>query len=131
MIVLDTHIWVDWIIGGAAALPNAIVNAMQAENCLAVSAISCFEVSLLVKRGKLELPLPTTEWLVEATVKSNIVSLPITCEIAQLSVLLTDIHRDPADRIIIATAISHNAKLASIDSVFPSYVELQNRLVGK
>jgi PIN domain nuclease of toxin-antitoxin system len=131
MIVLDTHIWVDWIIGGATALPKTIVHAMQSEGHLAVSAISCFEVSLLVKRGKLELPLPVTEWLIEATVKSNIESLPITCEIAHQSVSLADIHRDPADRIIIATAIAHNAKLASIDSVFPNYLELEYRLVGK
>ena len=131
MIVLDTHIWVDWIIGGATALPKAIFHAMQSESHLAVSAISCFEVSLLVKRGKPELPLPIAEWLVEATVKSNIESLPITCEIVHQSVSLADIHRDPADRIIIATAIAHNAKLASIDSVFPNYLELQYRLVGK
>ena len=81
MIVLDTHIWVDWVIGGDAALPRSVVNAMQAESCWAVSAISCFEVSLLVKRGKLELPLSITEWLIEATVQSNIESLPVTCEI--------------------------------------------------
>ncbi len=131
MIVLDTHIWVDWVIGGDAALPRSVVNAMQAESRWTVSAISCFEVSLLVKRGKLELPLPITEWIFEATVNSNIESLPTTCEIAQLSVTLADIHRDPADRIIIATTITHNAKLASIDSIFPSYPELHNRLVGK
>lgn len=131
MIVLDTHIWVNWIIGGNAVLPLSLVNAMQAENRLAVSAMSCFEVSLLVKKGKLELPFNVTEWIFEATVNSNIESLPITCEIAQLSASLADIHRDPADRIIIATAIAHDAKLASIDSVFPSYPELSNRLLGK
>lgn len=37
---------------------------------------------------------------------------------------------DPADRIIIATALVHNAKLASIDSIFPGYTELQDRLIG-
>jgi len=131
MIVLDTHIWVTWIIEGTTALPAPVVKTMSDEARLAVSAISCFEVSLLVKRGKLELPLPIGEWLVEATVNSGVESLPITCEIANLSVLLADIHRDSADRIIIATAIVHNAKLASIDSIFPGYAELQNQLVGK
>jgi len=131
MIVLDTHIWVDWIISGAEALPDPIVKAIKTENRLAISAISCFEVSLLVKKGKLELPFNVNEWIFEATLKSNIVSLPITCEIAQLSVSLTDIHRDPADRIIIATAIAYQAKLASIDSIFPNYSELQDRLLGK
>lgn len=131
MIVLDTHIWVNWILGGNAALTPVVVDAMQKESCLAVSAISCFEVSLLVSRGKLELPLPVNEWLTEALAKSGVESLSVTCEIAHRAVALPEIHRDPADRIIIATAIVHDAKLASVDSVFPNYQELQNRLVGK
>lgn len=131
MIILDTHIWVSWILGGDAALTPAVVDAMQKESCLAVSAISCFEVSLLVSRGKLELPLPVNEWLTEALAKSGVESIPVTCEIAYRAVMLPEIHRDPADRIIIATTLVHDTKLASVDSVFPNYQELQNRLVGK
>lgn len=131
MIVLDTHIWVNWILGGDAALTPAVVDAMQKEGRLTVSSISCFEVTLLVRRGKLELPLPVNEWLTEALANSGVESLPVTCEIANRAVMLPEIHRDPADRIIIATALVHDAKLASMDSVFPNYQELQNRLVGK
>jgi PIN domain nuclease of toxin-antitoxin system len=131
MIVLDTHIWVNWILGGDAALTPAVVDAMQKEGRLTVSSISCFEVTLLVRRGKLELPLPVNEWLTEALANSGVDSLPVTCEIANRAVMLPEIHRDPADRIIIATALVHDAKLASMDSVFPNYQELQNRLVGK
>ena len=85
----------------------------------------------MVKRGKLELPLPVEEWLTEALANSGVESLPVTCEIARRAAALPEIHRDPADRIIIATAIIHDAKLASVDSVFPNYQELQGRLVGK
>lgn len=131
MIVLDTHIWVNWILGGDTALSPAIVDAMRNESHLAVSAISCFEVSLLASRGKLELPLPIDEWLAEALGESGVASLPVTCEIANCAVSLSQIHRDPADRIIIATALMHGAKLASLDSVFPAYQELQRHLVGK
>lgn len=90
-----------------------------------------FEVSLLVSRGKLELPLPVSEWLTEALANSGVESLPVTCEIANRAVTLSEIHRDPADRIIIATALVHDARLASFDSVFPNYQELENRLIGK
>ncbi len=131
MIVLDTHIWVNWILSGEVALTPVIVDAMQQEDHLAVSAISCFEVSLLVCRGKLVLPLPVDEWLKEALGKSGVESLPVTCEIANRAVALPEIHRDPADRIIIATALVHEAKLASMDSVFPRYQELQHQLIGK
>jgi PIN domain nuclease of toxin-antitoxin system len=88
MIILDTHIWVNWILGGYAAITPTIVNAMQKERYLAVSAISCFEVSLLASRGKLELPLAVNEWLAEALSNSGVESLPVTCEIANRAVAL-------------------------------------------
>jgi PIN domain nuclease of toxin-antitoxin system len=131
VIVLDTHIWVNWILRGEAALPNSIVAAMNASPRLAVSTVSCLEVSMLVKQRKLDLPLPFEEWLIEALTPSGVESLPITCEIARLSVALTGIHKDPADRMIIATAIFHDALLASVDSVFPNYPELAGRLVAR
>ncbi|MBV5328452.1 MAG: type II toxin-antitoxin system VapC family toxin [Chlorobium sp.] len=131
MIVLDTHIWVKWIIDGNPALSETIVNAMRIDRHWTVSAISCFEVSLLVKRGKLQLPLPVEDWIMEGLENSGIDSLPVTCDIMHKAAMLSEIHRDPADRIIIATALVYDAKLASIDSVFPDYMELQGRLFGK
>ena len=130
MIVLDTHIWVNWIIRGDAGVSRAILNAMDTDPSLAVSAISCFEVSMLVKLGKLELPLPMDEWLDEALEGSDVMCLPISCHIAQRSVALSNIHKDPADRIIMATALVHEALLASVDSVFPSYPEMAGCLIG-
>lgn len=131
MIVLDTHIWVKWIINGNSALTTTVVNALTDDSHWAVSAISCFEVSLLVKQGKLQLPVPVDVWIKEALDNSGIDSLPITCDILYKAAILSDIHRDPADRIIISTALVHNAKLASMDSVFPDYMELQGILFGK
>ena len=89
------------------------------------------EVSLLEKRVRLQLPLSVKDWLKEALENSGVESLPVTCEIMHKAVTLPDIHQDPADRIIIATSILHDAKLASLDSVFPDYKELQGRLLGK
>ena len=131
MIVLDTHIWVKWIINGNQDLSEKIVNAMKLDTHLAVSAISCMEVSLLEKRGRLQLPLSVKDWLKEALENSGVESLPVTCEIMHKAVALADIPQDPADRIVIATSILHDAKLASLDSVFPDYKELQGRLLGK
>ena len=66
MIIMDTHIWVKWIINGYRDLSEIIVNAMKLDTHLAVSAISCMEVSLLEKRGRLQLPLSVKDWLKEA-----------------------------------------------------------------
>lgn len=86
---------------------------------------------MLAKQARLELPLPIDEWFAEALTGSGVACLPVTCEIAQQSAQLQNVHKDPADRIIIATAISHNALLASLDSVFPSYPELAGRLIAR
>lgn len=61
MIVLDTHVWVRWVLQGESALPAEVVLALQAEDRVAVSAVSCFEVALLRKRGRIELPISTPE----------------------------------------------------------------------
>jgi PIN domain nuclease of toxin-antitoxin system len=130
MIILDTHIWLDWVIRDGAGIPPGIAAALRSEPRIAVSAISSFEVVYLLKRGRIELPLPVSDWLREALAPSGIESLPITSEIAAASASLPEHHKDPADRIIIATALAHEARLASLDSIFPQYVELQNRLLA-
>lgn len=129
MILLDTHIWLNWIICGKSSIPQRIEQAIETEDRVAVSAISCFEVALLVKRGRIELPLTITEWIENALTPSEIECLPVTCGIAEKSTALPDIHRDPADRIIIATALAFNASLASLDSTFAKYEVIAGQLV--
>jgi len=130
MILLDTYIWVNWILLGRDALKTTIASAIEDADRVVISAISCFEVSLLVKGRKLELPVSTDEWIREALEQSGVECLPITCLIAQRSVKLTDIHRDPAVRIIIATTLEHGAQLASYDTAFPNYPELSWHLLS-
>lgn len=129
MILLDTHIWVRWLTGEADPLPATIVQQVDAAQTLAVSVISWWEVAMLVKRGRLTLPLPLADWCFEATVNSGIECLPLTPAIALRSVQLADIHRDPADRFIMATAIEHQASLISLDNAIAAYPEMQGILV--
>lgn len=129
MILLDTHIWVNWILLGRDALKPSIASSIEDFDRVAVSAICCFKIALLVTARKLELPLSTDRWIKEALQQSAIECLPITCSIAQRSVKLTDIHRDPADRIIIATTLEHGAQVASYDTTFANYPELSGYLL--
>jgi PIN domain nuclease of toxin-antitoxin system len=46
------------------------------------------------------------------------------------AVNLSPIHKDPFDRLIIATALCHQARLASVDSLFPKYPELEGILLS-
>lgn len=84
---------------------------------------------MLAMRGRIALPCGTEEWLIKALVPSGIEALPVTCEIGHRAVLLPAHHKDPADRLIIATALHHGAKLASVDSMFDSYSELNGSLL--
>jgi PIN domain nuclease of toxin-antitoxin system len=130
MIILDTHIWLRWIIRNGRGLPADILAAIHSEPRVAVSAISCFEVPYLLKRRRITLPLPVEEWLRDALSPAGIESLPVSWEIAFRSAQLPEHHRDPADRIIIATTLAYDARLASLDSAFPNYEELAGRLIG-
>lgn len=91
---------------------------------LAVSAMSCWEAAYLVKRGRLILPMPIDEWLPAALEGSDMACLPLDGSTAARAAALADIHRDPADRFIIATALASNRRLLTLDSVVPTYPEL-------
>jgi len=126
MIILDTHIWVRW---SCNDLSNSITSKIERASSVCVSAISCWEIAYLAKRGRLDLGIPFKEWFHEALDQSGITLLPLDGDIARIAAELPDHHRDPSDRFIIATAISYNAKIISFDSQFPAYRELKNKLI--
>lgn len=128
MILLDTHIWVRWIESTTEPLPQNISSMINTSDRVCVSAISCWEVSYLVKRNKLSLPLPIDEWVKAALDESGVESLPLTAKMASRAAMLSDIHRDPADRFIIATAIETGATLLTLDGAINSYPELAGLL---
>jgi len=130
MILLDTHIWIRWLMP-TEPLPRRMVEQIEQAETTTISAISCWEVIMLEQKQRIELPLPVEEWLKEATTGSKVNILPITCDISRLAGTLPQHHKDPADRIIIATAICHKLKLMSLDSVFPAYQELDKQLITK
>jgi PIN domain nuclease of toxin-antitoxin system len=130
VIVLDTHIWVRWLLS-ADPLPDPLVAQIQNEAQVGISSISCWEVTMLVARNRIELSLPIDDWLKEATLKSGVEVIPIDCKIAKLAADLPQHHRDPADRIIIATALYLGASLMSLDQQFPNYFKNHGSLIQR
>jgi PIN domain nuclease of toxin-antitoxin system len=82
VILLDTHIWVRWVDPSANPLSPALVETIEKANQLAVSAIKCWEVAWLVRRGRLEVRLSLTDWLDQALAGSDVTCLPIDRPIA-------------------------------------------------
>jgi len=56
MILLDTHIWVKWILEGGSALPASITARIESEDRVCISAISCLEMAWLVRNGGQQRP---------------------------------------------------------------------------
>lgn len=107
MIVLDTHIWVWWIHGDPRLTQEYYdyIQGLEAQG-LGISAISCWEVAKLVERGRLVLPNRVNEWLDIALAYPGMRLLELTPQICVESTQLPgNFHRDPADQIIVATAI--------------------------
>lgn len=130
MIILDTHIWYWWINLEHDKLSKTMLTTIDQANEVGISAVSCLEITWLVKKKSLALPCGLTEWFDYAIEQSDLVSLPVNREIAALSGQLPEHHKDPLDRIIIATAILNSASLMSVDGKFPLYQELNGYLIS-
>ena len=130
VILLDTHIWVRWVDPHVNPLPSKIIDCIETADHLAVSAITCWEVAWLARRNRLQLKLNLADWLEQALQGSNVTCIPIDESIAVCAASLPEHHRDPADRLIIATAIERRASLISLDNIFPEYLELSEKLIS-
>ncbi len=129
IILLDTHIWVWWVNEEHHKLSATQIEIIEQSERVAISVVSCFEVAQIVKKGRLIFPLPTREWIEKALTPAGIEALPLSPEISCQAVDLTEIHKDPFDRLIIATALNYQCRLISVDGNFPSYPELNSCLI--
>lgn len=120
MIVLDTCALL-WLAAGSDRLSNDARERLDAETVVAVSAISSFEVALKYRSRKLELPLPPREWWTRVVEHHRIDVLGLSPEILFTAATLPPVHRDPADRFIIATAAIRNAPVVTADSRLAEY----------
>jgi PIN domain nuclease of toxin-antitoxin system len=123
MIILDTHIWIWWNQDSPrlTSFQKEIIDSSRSDG-IGISTISLLEISRLVNRGRLVLPLPLNEWFSIALAEEGILLIPITPAIAIESYSLPgEFHKDPADRIIVATARTYECPLMTNDSNILSY----------
>jgi PIN domain nuclease of toxin-antitoxin system len=124
-LLLDTHCWV-WLEFGHQdrfSRSGFVAFREAAERRkLLVSVISIWEVGMLEAKGRIELFMPCDEWIKRALATPGLALAPLTPEIALDSTRLPgDLHGDPADRILVATARRMGARILTKDRRLISY----------
>lgn len=123
MIILDTHIWVKWVLDETQLLPAFCDKIREHEAVgLGVSVISCWEVAKLVELKRLTFEMDVYDWINQALSYPGIQLIEFSPKIAVESTQLPgEFHRDPADQIIVATARVHNCLLMTMDKRILDY----------
>jgi len=126
LILLDTHTLV-WSaddkpeLGGGS---RELIARAQNDGALRVSAITPWEIAMLVGKGRLELSRHLAVWMPGVLSQPGVLVAALTPEIGMDAGLLPPgIHGDPADRIIIATARALRCPVLTADGKILRYAE--------
>ncbi len=126
-LLLDTHVWI-WLLDDPDRLSPpaaAAINAGGVGAC-GVSDISAWEVARKESLGKLSLAMACRAWLCRAAAAPGIMMLRVDPEVAWESCHLPGaFHRDPADRIIVATARLRGLRLVTCDRKLLDYPHVE------
>ena len=123
--LLDTHVLL-WITEGDKRLSNKVRKIVEdTDNRLIISMASLFEIAIKVKIGKMNLIQPL-EAVYQGVMTSSIDVIPIESShlLEYQNIPSYADHRDPFDRVIIATAVVEKAKIITVDPKFQYYRDL-------
>ncbi|MFH1038374.1 MAG: type II toxin-antitoxin system VapC family toxin [PVC group bacterium] len=122
--VLDTHVWVWWNMHPQklSAKVRSLLSAPARYEELLLSAISPWEFSKLLEKGRIGISCNPEEWIAEALDMPKLRLVPLSPTVAYRSTSLPQpFNGDPADQIIVATAREENATILTIDKIIRKY----------
>jgi PIN domain nuclease of toxin-antitoxin system len=117
-VLLDTHVWLWWLLGSERlrVQERRSLDRLASAGSTYLSAMSLWEAQMLHAKGRLALDRPFQNWLREAASPAVVEILPLDVEVViALHQLPEGFHGDPADRLIVATALAHGLLLATHD----------------
>lgn len=125
MLLLDTHTFI-WL-SMTPELLSDNVRRMMGHDChgLFISSITAVEIGLLVRAGRVVVPTDAEQFLTDNLEQFGIHEIPVDIEIGIASTQLPPIHRDPFDRILIATAQKHKMTILTKDRTIPTYPKVK------
>jgi len=125
VILLDTATWI-WRASDPERLSPRARRAIDQADAALVSAISVWEVAMLVAKRRIQLDRPVERWVDIALALPGIQLAPLEPAIAVRSTKLPgEFHPDPADRIIVATALENSVPILTPDERIRSYPHVQ------
>jgi PIN domain nuclease of toxin-antitoxin system len=119
-VLLDTHVLLWWHADSTRLSPTARSWIEQADRVL-VSAITAWEVAMLVEKGTVTLDRPTQAWIRDVFSQDDVEAAELSPAAAVSAAQLPDFHGDPADRLLYATALAQNVALISKDRRLRDY----------
>jgi len=128
MIVLDTHAWIWWISNPSLLSESAkfIIDEEVTERKIFISSISVWEIAILVSCGRLKMTMSASDWVAASEALPFFNFVPVNNSIAMKSVNLPGtLHNDPADRIIVSTALSLGAVLVTKDEKIRNFPHIR------
>lgn len=125
MVLLDTHAFV-WLASDPSQLSTTARELLSEPNQrVGISIVTAWEIALLCKRGRLELPLAPADYIETALAHHNLEEFPLDRALILKAVSLPDLHNDPFDRILVATAQAFNVSLISKDRQIAQYPDIE------
>jgi PIN domain nuclease of toxin-antitoxin system len=129
VILLDTHAWI-WFVNDPRQLSERARDAISeatTKRSIYISSISVWEVALLVATGRLELTIDVQDWIAKSEALPFFTFVPVDNATFLRSVLLPGpLHADPADRVIIATAIMKGMPVVTKDERIRKYATVKS-----
>jgi PIN domain nuclease of toxin-antitoxin system len=123
-VVADTTVFLRWFL--YEKISRSARDALHSADTIGVSAISCWEVAMLVAKGRVQLGEPPLAWLQAAISAPRWEVMPLTVNAAVTANLLTDFEsHDPADQMIVATAMDLAWPLVTSDRAMRRYSEVE------
>jgi PIN domain nuclease of toxin-antitoxin system len=129
-VLVDTHIWLwmeDQYASRLSRGAQMLIESAARRGSLWISAMSVWEIAMLETKTRVELTSDVLTWVRASLAISGRQLIPLTPEIAVASTRLPDAPvGDPVDRILLATAITGNAVLLTLDQKLLDYGKRQN-----
>ena len=110
-----------WLASGSRNLSKSARSAISDAQMVCVSPVSAWEIATMVSRGKIVLPCTAGEWFNAVVRLYDIDVLKLSSDDMLKAAELPWLHKDPADRFIIATALANNFTVVTSDGNFPRY----------